>query len=51
MDGDGDVDIDDIIEVIIAWNATGDVPEDCDGDGYVDGGDLSIVLGAFGGCG
>ena len=51
VDGDGDVDIDDIIEVIIAWNATGDVPADCNGDGYVDGGDLSIVLGAFGGCG
>lgn len=51
IDGDGDVDIDDIIEVIIAWNGTGDLPADCNGDGLVDGGDLSIVLGAFGGCG
>jgi len=51
IDQDGDVDIDDIIEVIVAWNDAGPVPADCNGDGFVDGGDLAIVLGAFGGCG
>jgi hypothetical protein len=49
-DRDGDVDVDDIIEVIINWNREGFNYADLDGDGLVNGKDLSLVLGAFGTC-
>jgi len=49
-DRDGDVDVDDIIEIIISWNDVGFSYADLDGDGLVNGSDLSLVLGAFGTC-
>lgn len=50
VDRDGDVDVDDVIGVIIRWNETGFNYADLNGDGVVNGGDLSLVLGAFGTC-
>ena len=50
IDRDGDVDVDDIIQVIINWNQEGFNYADLDGDGLVNGKDLSMVLGAFGTC-
>ena len=47
---ESDVDVDDIIQVIINWNQEGFNYADLDGDGLVNGKDLSMVLGAFGTC-
>jgi len=48
--GDGTVDVLDLLAVLAAWGATGDVPEDVTGDGVVDVLDLLEVLAAWGAC-
>ena len=50
VDGDGTVNIDDIIEVILAWGATGSNAADLDGDGTVGLQDLVLVLNFYGQC-
>lgn len=50
LNGDGTVNVDDIIIVILAWGMVGDLPADANNDGMVDGQDLGLVINAFGGC-
>ncbi len=50
LGGDGVVDVLDLLAVLSAWGATGDVPEDITGDGIVDVLDLLEVLSAWGAC-
>lgn len=50
VDGDGTVNVDDIIEVILAWGDVGSSPADLDGNGLVDSIDLGLVLTYYGGC-
>ena len=49
IDGDGDVDINDLMSLIAAYGSTcSGCPEDVDGDGDVDINDLMILLGNYG---
>ena len=51
LDGDGQVDGEDLTRLLAAWGAcTGDCPEDIGGNGVVDGPDLGILLGYWGPC-
>jgi hypothetical protein len=50
VDGDGTVNIDDIIAVILAWGDTGTSPADLNGDSVVNALDFAIVLTAYGTC-
>jgi hypothetical protein len=47
---DGRVDVDDIVEIILAWGDGAGSPADLNGDGIVSGGDLAIVVGGYGEC-
>ena len=49
IDGNGAVDVTDLLAIIGAWGNTGG-PEDIDGNGSVDVGDLLAVISAWGGC-
>ena len=49
VNGDGTVNVLDLLEVLAAWGATG-CPEDINGDGVVDVLDLLEVLAAWGPC-
>ena len=51
VNGDGLVNVDDIIIVILNWGEIGETPGDANNDGIVDGQDLGLVIMAFGGCG
>jgi hypothetical protein len=46
VDGDGDVDVDDLLAVILTWGECppGPCPADVDGSGTVDVDDLVIVI-------
>jgi hypothetical protein len=49
IDGDGDVDVDDLMALIAAYGSScSGCPEDIDGDGDVDVDDLMILLGNYG---
>jgi hypothetical protein len=52
VDGDGDVDTEDLLVLLAAWGDCPDPPEDCpadfDGDGDVDTADLLVLLGNWG---
>lgn len=50
VDGDGTVNIDDVIAVIVAWGDLGPNPADLNGNGIVDGSDFALVLSAYGTC-
>lgn len=50
VDGDGTVNVDDIVAVILAWGDTGSTPADLNGDFVVDMGDLTLVLNYYGQC-
>jgi hypothetical protein len=50
VDGNGRVDVDDIVDVIASWGATGDSPADVNNDGIVGAADLTIVLQGYGNC-
>ncbi|MBC03043.1 MAG: hypothetical protein CMJ34_07050 [Phycisphaerae bacterium] len=50
LNGDGQVNVDDIIIVILNWGEIGENPGDANNDGLVDGMDLGLVITAFGGC-
>jgi hypothetical protein len=50
VDGNGVVDVDDIIDVIASWGALGDNPADVNNDDVVGAADLAIVLAGYGNC-
>jgi hypothetical protein len=50
VDGNGVVDVDDIIDVIASWGALGDNPADVNNDDVVGAADLAIVLAGYGSC-
>jgi len=50
VDGDGTVNVDDIIAVILAWGDTGSNSADLNGDLIVNSFDLALVLTFYGGC-
>lgn len=50
VDGDGTVNVDDVVAVILAWGDTGPNPADLNGDFVVDAGDLSLILTYYGTC-
>jgi len=45
IDGDGDVDVEDLLALLAAWGPCEDCPEDLNGDGAVDVMDLLLLLG------
>ncbi len=47
---DGEVDVLDLLAILAAWGATGDMPEDINDDGVVDLTDLLLVLAIWGPC-
>ena len=48
--GDGIVNVDDLVMLILSWGDIGPSTSDWNGDGMVDGADLSLVLAGYGGC-
>jgi hypothetical protein len=50
LNGDGIVDVHDLLQVVHALRTTGDVAEDLDGDGVVTPRDMHFVIQAFGPC-
>ena len=50
VDGNGSVDVGDLLAVLGAWGCTTCPAEDIDDNGVVEVGDLLAVLGAWGGC-
>ena len=50
VDGNGRVDVDDIIDVITSWGESGASAADVNSDGIVDAADLVIVLTGYGSC-
>jgi hypothetical protein len=48
INGDGDVDTEDLLALLAAWGPCEDCPEDINGDGVVDTEDLLILLGNWG---
>ncbi len=50
VDADGDVDVDDLVVVLLAWGSAGSTTADVNGDGLVDVDDLAAVLTAWGTC-
>ena len=50
VNGDGDVGVDDLLQVISEWGQTGDVAGDIDGNGEVGVNDLLELLGDWGPC-
>jgi hypothetical protein len=49
LDGDGTVDVSDLLALLAAWGEIG-VPADLNGDGVVEVSDLLLLLGAWGAC-
>lgn len=47
---DGRVNVDDIVDVILAWGDDGSSPADLNDDGIVNAADLGIVIGGYGEC-
>jgi hypothetical protein len=50
VDANGRVDVDDLIEVLVAWGADGSSDADVNSDGIVNADDLGIVLSGWGQC-
>ena len=50
VNGDGAVNVEDIIDVIVSWGDVVSGGPDLDGSGVVDSGDLSLVLNNWGTC-
>jgi hypothetical protein len=50
VDGDGTVNVDDVVAVILAWGDTGPNAADLDGDQLVGAADLSLILTYYGSC-
>jgi hypothetical protein len=50
FDGNGMVNVLDLLDLIAAWGATGDTPQDLNGDSVVTVLDLLVLIGAWGPC-
>jgi hypothetical protein len=50
VNGDGAVNVEDIVEIIVAWGDPNPGAADLDGDGQAGGSDLAIVLQGWGSC-
>jgi hypothetical protein len=50
FDGNGEVNVADLLEIIALWGAVGDRPQDLDGNGVVNVADLLILIAAWGPC-
>ena len=50
LDGNGRVDADDLVSILVHWGGDSSSGADVDGDGSVDGKDLGLVLAAWGPC-
>ena len=50
FDGDGEVDVADLLTLIAVWEAVGPNPEDLNGDRIVNVADLLILIAAWGPC-
>jgi hypothetical protein len=50
FDGNGQVNVLDLLDLIAAWGATGSTPQDLNGDSTVTVLDLLILIGAWGPC-
>jgi hypothetical protein len=50
LDGDGEVDAQDLGELLACWGPCEDCPADLNADGEVDATDLAILLSAWGEC-
>ena len=50
VDGDGTVNVDDVVAVILAWGDTGSTAAELNGDEFVNAADLSLILTFYGGC-
>ena len=50
INGDGVVNVAEVLLLLDTWGVCGDCPADINGDGSVDVSDLLIVLDAWGGC-
>jgi hypothetical protein len=50
FDGNGMVNVLDLLDLIAAWGATGDTPQDLNGDSVVTVLDLLVLIGAWGDC-
>lgn len=50
LDGNGRVDADDLIAILVNWGGSSSSGADIDGDGWVDAKDLGLVLSAWGPC-
>jgi hypothetical protein len=50
FDGNGEVNVLDLLDLIAAWGATGDTPQDLNGDSVVTVLDLLVLIGAWGPC-
>ena len=48
--GDGIVNVDDLVMLLLSWGDTGPSPSDWNGNGLVDGADLALQLAGYGGC-
>ncbi len=50
LDGNGRVDVDDLVAILVHWGGDASSGADVDGDGWVDAKDLGLVLAAWGPC-
>lgn len=50
LNGDGNVDVSDLLQLFSSWGACGSCAADLNGDGFVDVSDLLALLGAWGPC-
>jgi hypothetical protein len=50
LDGNGRVDADDLVAILVNWGGGSSTGADIDGDGWVDAKDLGLVLSAWGPC-
>ena len=51
VNGDAVVDVNDVMEIILAWGSTNSPDADLNGDGVVEVNDIVILIGAWGSCG
>ena len=50
VNGDGNVDVEDLLELIAVWGPCESCAADFDANGMVDIGDLLLLIGAWGSC-
>ena len=50
LDGNGETDVSDLLEVVGEWGNSGSLPADINGDGTVDVADLLLIIENWGPC-